>query len=90
MTAGDGKLRLRPLARDVLRAYGDHWRLIVPGVLIYTYLVISPALIEVRRLSVGAAIRESIELVRGNFWRVLLLSMVVLLGTDAVAGARPP
>ena len=59
--------------------------LVVPGLVIFTYLSISAALIEINHLSIREAVRKSIELVRGNFWRVLALLLLVILATD-VAG----
>jgi hypothetical protein len=58
--------------------------LIVPGVLIGTYTFAAPALAEVRDLGFRAALRESFEIVRGNFWRVLAIGAVAILGTAIV------
>lgn len=57
--------------------------LVVPGLVFYTYLAISPALIELRRLPVGEALRTSARLVRGSFWRVLVVIVAALVLTDA-------
>jgi hypothetical protein len=57
--------------------------LIVPGVVFYTYHVISPALVELEDMRVREAMRRSRELVRGSFWRVLGFTLVVLLLSDA-------
>lgn len=57
--------------------------LVVPGVLAFTYLLIAPALVEINKLTIREAIRQSIELIRGNFWRVLGFAFVVLAASDA-------
>ena len=57
--------------------------LVVPGVLAFTYLLIAPALVEINKLTIREAIRQSVELVRGNFWRVLGFALVVLAASDA-------
>ncbi len=59
--------------------------LIVPGIVFYTYLVISPALVELDEMRVRPALRRSVELVRGSFWRVLAFSAIVLLLGDFLA-----
>jgi len=77
----------RLVAIDLLLAIGTAVGLIllvVPGVLIFTYLLISPALVEIQRLTIREAVTRSIELVRGNFWRVLGVAVVVLVATDAI------
>ena len=64
--------------------------LVVPGVILYTYVAISPALVKLRRLPIRAALAKSVALVRGSFWRVLVFTAVVVLVTDvltAVAAA---
>jgi hypothetical protein len=81
---------LRLIAIDLLIAVGAAAAfalLVVPGLILYTYVAISPALVEVKRLSVRAALRRSIELVRGNFWGVLLFTAAVALVTDSLAAA---
>lgn len=90
-----GKLELartlpygRLIAVDLILALGTAAGmvlLIVPGVVVYAYLVIAPALIELDRDSVRAAIKRSIELVRGNFWRVLGISLLAIIATDSIA-----
>ena len=58
--------------------------LIVPGIMFITYTFIAPPLIEVRHLGLRAAMRESVRLVRGNFWRVLGLAALFYGGTELV------
>jgi hypothetical protein len=60
--------------------------LVIPGLLFYAYLYVAPAMIEINGLTIREAIRESFELVKGNFWRVLAFATAVLVGTEA-AGA---
>jgi hypothetical protein len=61
--------------------------LIVPGVLVYTYLLISPTLIEIEGVTIREAVERSIALVRGSFWRVLGIAAAVLIGTDTIGTA---
>ena len=75
---------------DVLLAIGiavGFVLLIVPGALVLTYLAISPALIEINRLTIREAVAKSIELVRGNFWPVFALLASVIVATDSVGTA---
>jgi hypothetical protein len=59
--------------------------LIVPGILVFTYLAVSPALIELNGVTVRESLRSSPRLVRGNFWRVLGFTLLVLLGAELFA-----
>ena len=59
--------------------------LVIPGVLFFTYLAVSPALIELNGETVKQAMRQSVQLVRGNLLRVLALTVVVLVVTDSAA-----
>jgi hypothetical protein len=59
--------------------------LIAPGIAFITYFTIVPALIKIERLSVREAMRRSVKLVRGNFWRVLAIVVVSVVGTEALA-----
>lgn len=80
----------RLIAIDLILALGTAMGitlLIVPGVVFYTYLVISPTFVEIEHRSIRAALRRSIELVQGNFWRVLGVSVLFLVATDAVGTA---
>jgi hypothetical protein len=81
-------LYLRLIAIDLLLAIGFGVGLaflVVPGIVFATYFLISPALVEVERLSIPDAIRKSIVLVRGNFWRVLVFALGFLVVTDFAA-----
>jgi hypothetical protein len=59
--------------------------LVIPGLVFVTYTFVASALVETRGLGVRAALRESFELVRGNFWRVALVGISVYVGTEAAA-----
>ena len=75
----------RLIAVDAILAIGTALGvllLVVPGIVFYTYLAISPALIEVRRLRLREAFATSFRLVRGSFWRVLAVIGAVVLLTD--------
>jgi hypothetical protein len=75
------------IAADVVIAVGTALGLallVVPGIMFITYTFIAPPLIEVRDLGLRAALRESVHLVRGNFWRVLALVVIFYGGTELV------
>ena len=57
--------------------------LVIPGILFATYVTLAPAVVKVEHLRAWPSVKRSFALVRGNFWRVLLV-LVVLVG---VAGA---
>ena len=78
----------RLIALDVILSVGTVIGLvllIVPGLVFYTYLAVSPALIELDGDTVKRALRRSVQLVRGNFWRVLGFTLFVLVVTDSAA-----
>jgi hypothetical protein len=80
----------RLIVLDLLLAAGTALGLIllvVPGVLVFTYLLISPTLIEIEGIRIREAIERSIDLVRGSFWRVLGVSVAVLVASDAIGTA---
>jgi hypothetical protein len=65
--------------------------LIVPGVLFMTFFFLSPVLIKIEGIGVRDSFRRSASLVRGNFWHVLAIAVIVLLGTEvAVEVAKLP
>jgi hypothetical protein len=75
---------------DVLLALGTTLGLvllIIPGVLFYAYTYVSPALIELNGLGVRVALRESFNLIRGSFWRVLAFAVIVLLVSETLTTA---
>lgn len=80
----------RLIAIDLILAIGTAIGLIlliVPGVAFYTYMAASPALVELNGIPVRAAMRKSLELVRGNFWRVLMFTLLVLVISGGVSAA---
>ena len=80
----------RLIAIDLILAFGTALGLvllIVPGILLYTYLAVAPPLVEIKELRVGDAIRRSYGLVKGNFWRVLGYSLLVLVVSEAFTAA---
>jgi Uncharacterised protein family (UPF0259) len=61
--------------------------LVIPALAIATYFGISPALMKIERRGVGDSLRRSMELVRGNFWRVFALVVGVIVVTEAIVAA---
>lgn len=89
-----GTARELPLGRlvagDLVLALGTaigFALLIVPGLLFFAYFAITPALIELRRVTVREAFVTSARLVRGSFWRVLIVAVAILAFTDAAGTA---
>jgi hypothetical protein len=58
---------------------------VVPGLVFITYFAISPAVIEIERRRVWAAMRRSASLVRGNFRRVFALIVGAIVITEGIA-----
>ena len=78
----------RLIALDLILAVGTVIGLVLliaPGLIFFTYLAVSPALIELDGDTVKQALRRSAQLVRGNFWRVLGFTLIVLVATDSFA-----
>ncbi len=78
---------LRLIAVDVLFALmvaAGFIALIVPGVIIFTWYCLTPAVVEIEGTGVRASFSRSRQLVRGNFWRVLGLLAPVMIGGDAI------
>lgn len=59
--------------------------LILPGVIVFTWFALAPAVVEIEGAGVRASFRRSRELVRGNFWRVLGLLAPVTIAGDALS-----
>ncbi|MFL5907595.1 MAG: hypothetical protein ACJ75Z_08370 [Solirubrobacterales bacterium] len=59
--------------------------LFVPGLLVLAYFGIAPALIKIEHLGVLDSLRRSVELVRGEFWRVLAIVAGTIVVTEAIA-----
>ncbi len=77
----------RLIAIDLILAIGTALGIvlvIVPGVLVFTYLLIAPALIEIEHVTIRESIRRSITLVSASFWRVLGFAVLVFALTDAI------
>jgi hypothetical protein len=65
--------------------------LVLPGVIFYTYVSISPAVLKLEHLGVRDAIRRSIQLVRGHALRVfVILVSAVLVSELAVQAVALP
>lgn len=80
----------RLIAADLLLALGaaiGFLLLLVPGVVFLTYFLIAPAVIKLEGRGVRDGFRRSAELVRGNFWRVLTVVVVAVLGTELASEA---
>lgn len=77
----------RLIAIDLMLAIGTALGLVllvIPGVLVFTYLLIAPALIEIEHITIRAAVRRSIDLVRGSFWRVLGFAALVFAASETL------
>jgi hypothetical protein len=59
--------------------------LIVPGVLFAIYTIVTTVVIELEDLSIRDGFRRSASLVRGSFWRVLAIGVVLIAGTEAMS-----
>ena len=59
----------------------------VPGVLLFTWLALAGPLVEVEGLPVRSALARSHALVRGHFWRVLVIVGPVSLAGEALVDA---
>jgi Uncharacterised protein family (UPF0259) len=76
------------IAADLVIAFGAAiglLLLVVPGLVFITYFAISPAVIEIERRRVWAAMRRSASLVRGNFRRVFALIVGAIVITEGIA-----
>ena len=56
--------------------------LVIPGLVFMAYFSISPAMVKIEHRGVWASMRRARELVRGNFWRVMLIVVGTILGTE--------
>ena len=59
---------------------------VVPGVLAYIWLGLAGPVVELEDRTAVGALRRSVNLVRGNFWLVLLVLAPVELVGDAIGG----
>jgi len=58
--------------------------LVVPGILAAVYLALAPAFAEIDHTGVRESMRRSIRAVRGSFWRVLLVFVVLVVASSVV------
>jgi hypothetical protein len=58
----------------------------VPGVLAYVWLGLAGPVVEIEDRTALGALRRSVDLVRGNFWLVLLVLVPIELVGDAIGG----
>jgi hypothetical protein len=58
--------------------------LILPGLLVFAWLVLATPLVSLERAGVWSALRGSVRLVRGHYWPVLALTTVTFV--PAIAG----
>jgi hypothetical protein len=78
----------RLIAADLLIASGTALGLvllIVPGVVFATYTLLTTVVIELEGAGVRGAMRRSTDLVRGSFWRVLAIAVLMLAGTETLS-----
>ena len=59
---------------------------VLPGIVFFVWFVLAGPLVKIERRRPVDALRRSRELVRGSFWRVLVLVVPLELGTEALAG----
>jgi hypothetical protein len=81
---------LRLIAADLLFTFGFAFTLVllvVPGVIFFAWFSLTTVLIKVEHLGVWAGFCRSRELVRGNFWPVLLLVGSLYIGDSVVTSA---
>jgi hypothetical protein len=58
--------------------------LVVPGIMAAVYLALAPAFAEIDHTGVRESMRRSIRAVRGSFWRVLLVFVVLVVVSGTV------
>ncbi len=59
---------------------------VVPGVVLSTYIGLAPAAAKIEHLHTRAALRRSVELVRGHFWTIMVLLWGVYLVSEIATG----
>jgi hypothetical protein len=60
---------------------------VLPGLAFLAYFGISPAVMKFERRGVISSMRRSAQLVRGNFWRVFALVVVLIVFAEATVAA---
>jgi hypothetical protein len=78
-----GRLILLDLVLSVGAAIG-FVLLVIPGLVFLAYFSISPPLVKFEHLTTRDSLRRSAELVRGSFWRVLLIVVGITVLTEIV------
>lgn len=58
--------------------------LIVPGVMVFVYFGLAPAFAKIEHLKMRPALRRSHQAVRGSFWRVLAVYLVVIVSAGVI------
>jgi hypothetical protein len=61
--------------------------LVIPGLVWLAYVSLAPAIIKFEHRDVWGSIRRSRDLVRGNFWRVMLIVVGTITVTELAVGA---
>jgi hypothetical protein len=61
--------------------------LIIPGLIVLTYIAISPAVLKLEHLSVQDALRRSVQLVRGRARQVFVIGIGAILVTELAVQA---
>jgi hypothetical protein len=59
---------------------------LVPGVLAFVFLGLAGPIVEIEERSALAALRRSVQLVRGSFWLVLWVLLPIEVTGDAIGG----
>jgi hypothetical protein len=58
--------------------------LVLPGILAAVYLSLAPAFAEIDRTGIKESLRRSIRAVRGSFWRVLVVYLVLVVAAGVI------
>jgi hypothetical protein len=81
-----GRLVVLDIVITVLAAIG-FVLLIVPGLIVLTYIAISPAVLKLEHLGVGDALARSVRLVRGRARQVFVIGIGAILVTELAVQA---
>jgi Uncharacterised protein family (UPF0259) len=60
---------------------------VIPGLLWLAYFSLAPAMVKFEHRDVWSSLRRSRELVRGNFWRVLVIVVGTIVLTETLVAA---
>lgn len=75
------------IALDLILTFGSvlfTLLLVVPGIAFYVYFSLAPAVAKIEHVGIRAALGGSLRLVRGSFWRVFAVLVVVVVGAGIV------